>query len=640
MAGKILKNRPVYSIFSAPVLALYSNFISHNCKFALLPFFFVQISLPAAKGLPCKILTDCRVLLLTVWGILHTTTAFAYGGQALILNEKIQHLHLAPYIEILEDPDHEWTIQDVILPPLNNQFHAVGKNAVNQGLTRSTFWLRFTLMDRTGPGSPGFVLDFNRPPVLNIEFYIPDPKSSGDWKIQRAGDVDGGLIPNPRRMLVFSLPIEKNTPVQCYLRVFSPYTPLFLPITVHAKDAYQDRQLVRMYWLGVNLGVGLAVILFNLCIFFSFGDKSYLFYVLYALAWTLYCLEFTGIAGRYLLPYIPKVIGFGNLSHRFSYISLGSGILFASLFTRSFLMTRKTSPLTDLGLKFVSGLSGSMIILGFVMDNLLLNQIAGVIGLLTPAVFITAGIRVWHLGFKPARFFVLAWSILLTFGFIYALAFMGVLPLSLSLYKLYQAGQSIELLLLSFALGDRIKTLREERESLKKRERRLIELSVTDGLTGLYNRRFLLSKITSEVNHAERMHQPLSLFMIDLDDFKQYNDQFGHPEGDKVLTVLADMIRHSIRERDCACRYGGEEFTVILPEIKQEEAFIVAERIRKNFGSHAFKPLDNAAIQKTVSIGLAEFFHSDKDGMNLIRRADKALYRAKSEGKNRTVIYG
>lgn len=581
----------------------------------------------------------CLATVLVVWAILFTMTVPVFGAERLMLNEKLQHTYLTPYIDVLDDPDHQWTIQDVVKPPLYNQFKAMGQEtAVNRGLTRSVLWLRFTMIDQTKGDFTGFVLDFNRPPVLDIELYTPDPTSPEGYTVQRTGDNEGDIKSAPQRVLFFPLPIEKNKPATCYLRVSSNYTPLFLPITVHGKAAHQSIEVARMYWLGANLGISVAVILFNFFIFLSLKDKSYLYYVLYASAWTLYCLEFTGIAGRYLIPYVPDLIRFGDLSHRFSYISLGLGILFAGLFARSFLMTQKQSPITDKSLKLVAGLAVSMVLLGFFMDNLWLNKIAGVVGLLTPIVFMTAGLRVWYLGFKPARFFVLAWTILLTSGFIYALAFMGVFPLSLSLFKFYQSGQSLELLLLSFALADRIKTMHEERESMKRRERRLLELSVTDGLTGLYNRRFLLSKLSSEFNHSKRLHHPLSLFMIDLDDFKQYNDRFGHPEGDKVLTALAEVIRSNIRETDCACRYGGEEFTVILPEVNKVTAAVVADRIRKGFGSHAFRPNGSVGIHKTISIGLAELSDDDENEMSLIQRADQALYRAKYQGKDQIVV--
>ncbi|HEC68883.1 MAG TPA: sensor domain-containing diguanylate cyclase [Candidatus Omnitrophica bacterium] len=153
----------------------------------------------------------------------------------------------------------------------------------------------------------------------------------------------------------------------------------------------------------------------------------------------------------------------------------------------------------------------------------------------------------------------------------------------------------------------------------------------TDSLTNLWNYGYFQYKLDELLDQALRFNKRLSLLMIDIDDFKMYNDEFGHLEGDKALINIASLIKNSCRKRDLVCRYGGEEFAVILPEASQGEAYEIAERIRASVedNSHLFKR------KFTVSIGIASFPEDCQDKYSLVGVADSFLYQAKREGKNR-----
>ncbi|MDR3631157.1 MAG: diguanylate cyclase [Desulfocapsaceae bacterium] len=175
---------------------------------------------------------------------------------------------------------------------------------------------------------------------------------------------------------------------------------------------------------------------------------------------------------------------------------------------------------------------------------------------------------------------------------------------------------------------------RKAEDALRVSKERYRELSMTDDLTNLYNARYLHLRAVEEINRAERYGRPLSLLMLDMDDFKSYNDSFGHLKGDLVLQRLADTIRRCIRKTDSAFRYGGEEFTVLLPESPQEEAVFIAERIRQEFLREIFSPAPETVVSKTVSIGVAQLVSGEMVNA-LLSRADQNLYRAKRSGKNR-----
>ncbi|MDP2652711.1 MAG: sensor domain-containing diguanylate cyclase [Candidatus Omnitrophota bacterium] len=167
----------------------------------------------------------------------------------------------------------------------------------------------------------------------------------------------------------------------------------------------------------------------------------------------------------------------------------------------------------------------------------------------------------------------------------------------------------------------------------------VVQKSHTDSITLLWNHGFFQERLAEEVKDAQEKKLPLSLLIIDIDNFKQLNDTYGHQNGDMVLKEMAQILRNSSRTIDYVCRYGGEEFSVILVQTTKEQGFEVAERVRKNIESYRFAHfLPNADMNVTVSIGLATFPEHAATKEDLIANADKAMYIAKFGGKNRTCL--
>ncbi|HSG23985.1 MAG TPA: diguanylate cyclase [Azonexus sp.] len=170
-------------------------------------------------------------------------------------------------------------------------------------------------------------------------------------------------------------------------------------------------------------------------------------------------------------------------------------------------------------------------------------------------------------------------------------------------------------------------------EALRESEERYRQLSLTDSLTGLFNSRYLHQRLQSEMERAARYQRPLSLLVLDCDNFKSINDRFGHLDGDKVLQALAGVIGSCLRSSDSGFRYGGEEFVLLLPETTGEAARMLAERLRINFADEVVESAGGLPIRCTVSIGVAESLGGESESA-LIRRADEASYEAKRRGKN------
>ena len=163
---------------------------------------------------------------------------------------------------------------------------------------------------------------------------------------------------------------------------------------------------------------------------------------------------------------------------------------------------------------------------------------------------------------------------------------------------------------------------------------RLRDLALTDSLTQLANRRHFNMRLEEEFARARRYQQPLSIVMLDIDHFKQINDQYGHSAGDQALRILADSCRVTLRETDFLARTGGEEFIILMPNTMLEEAATSAERLRQHIATKSV-PADTGIFQITVSLGITSLNPEDSSPEKLLKRVDEALYHAKGAGRNR-----
>ena len=199
---------------------------------------------------------------------------------------------------------------------------------------------------------------------------------------------------------------------------------------------------------------------------------------------------------------------------------------------------------------------------------------------------------------------------------------------------------------LTEVFNDMVARLRQGREelaainkTLRKKNKELHELSITDSLTGLYNRKHLMETLDNEVARSKRHKHDFAVLVIDIDHFKEYNDTYGHLAGDEVLSRLASVFKKSVRSCDYVARYGGEEFILVLPEIGPEDGVKAAERIRKKVVKENFAG-DGEPREVTVSVGVASYPKDGDDPQAIIRHADAALYKSKESGRNQVVLAG
>ena len=189
----------------------------------------------------------------------------------------------------------------------------------------------------------------------------------------------------------------------------------------------------------------------------------------------------------------------------------------------------------------------------------------------------------------------------------------------------------------------RIKNLQEQVEGqkheLEQLNERLLRISQTDGLTGLFNRRHIEQELGHMFDHSVRLGELLAVLMVDLDKFKSVNDTYGHQAGDEVLRQMSELLTRAVREIDRVGRYGGEEFMILLPGTSAEEAVTFGERARQAIEAHTFT-FPGGELHRTASFGVAIFPHTRIHGCDdLVRAADDALYVAKETGRNRVVLF-
>ncbi len=491
-----------------------------------------------------------------------------------------------------------------------------------------SLWVRLSM--ELPPGAPpeaAWYLEINNPALRTARLYVPVSGSTGeDVRILAAGWDLPSRVPVPFVRPGFRLPPDLDPSRPVFLEVASSHEISF-DLYVHSETAHSRREQALFLFLGTCLGGLGAMLLYNGFLYLALGDRHYGLFVLYLLCQLLYQATLAGIV-RWLFPSVGVFL-IRNVLIQF--VLMNAGMV---QFARAFLDTPRNAPRHDRA--FRAALAGMVLVAllslaGRVREG---NRLAYFLAQVQMPLLITASVAALVRGFRPALLFLASSSLLLAAAGVFILRNYGLLPNTLFTFHSVLAGTTAQSVLLSFALGQRIRILREEERRARERERQFRFASVTDELTGLFNRRHFNAALVQAVGEAEREGSGLSLLMLDVDRFKDYNDEWGHPAGDRVLAELGAVIRASLRDCDAPCRYGGEEFAAILRGADLATARAIAERIRDRFARSAFEPRPGKTARVTVSIGAARL-GGGESAEDFLERADRALYRAKDAGRNR-----
>ena len=595
------------------------------------------------------------LFLLCCWSC-HIGATFA----AVRLAPGVTSLPLAAEVAVLEDPGGRLSLTDV--QRRGTEFRPSqlqGDAAINFGYSSSVWWLRFEI-EANPAVARDWLLEVAFPTLDSVEYFGP-----GGEHLSTGDHLPFAMRPLEHRNFVFPVHLSEGGANMVWLRVASEGT-LTIPLRLWQAGAFWQDSLTSYSVLAVYFGMLLALALYNLLLWVSLRNPNYLNYVLFATSMAVGQLSFNGLGNQFLWPGWPV---WGNFAYTGGFAAAG---LFGALFTRGFLHTRRNVPRLDGAVIGLASLFAVCMLVPLIAPYRLAAILVSLTGVTFSMVAVLVGLRCWRNGQPGARTFLLAWTLLLLGVAVVGLRNLNLLPTNFfSLYAL-QIGSALEMLLLSFALADRINGLRREKDAaqsealatkqqlvgalqrseaslerrvaertgeletanarLRENERQLQAQAHTDTLTGLANRLLFDARLQQSMQLARRSHGQIAVLLADLDHFKTINDGYGNAIGDEVLRALADRFRATVREVDTVARLGGDEFAIVLTGLGSgADAERMAQKIVTNLG----QPMRvlGLPLEVGVSIGIALFSSGDLSPAELMRRADQAMYAAKDAGR-------
>ena len=404
--------------------------------------------------------------------------------------------------------------------------------------------------------------------------------------------------------------------------------------TVLPSQEWIRQQRNLLFGQGIYAGIIVGLALYNLMLFLSIRERVYLFYVIYVLAFGAFWIARTGFFSLYLWPSHPLL---DRQAQSFLAVVV---IVFSIFFVRRFLVVPARSRNVDRVLFGVAAFTVMLYLANLTGLHFAVAPVLASIGLVVTVVYAAMGLAAARRGYRPARFFLIAFAVLLTGNVLYILMFLGVLPPTLLTYNAAQAGSAIECILLAFALADRMNVLKHERDEkqieythdLKELvQRRTAELSdaveqlktasITDPLTGLSNRRHVDAAIQPWIAELQRARvrnvagiprRYLAICLGDLDHFKLVNDTLGHATGDKVLQAAAEILRQNVRATAILARWGGEEFLILDHVSGPYDDLLMAERLRLSITQDTLSVRLDAGSPLSLSLGVVRYPFSER----------------------------
>ena len=637
-------------------------------------------SAPYASSLSASFYRTVLLISVIVFGTLMATAAVPGPPPDILdMGASRKSLDIGSSLQHLMDPGNTLTLNDVIQP--DAPWKKEDPSRLHTGAAHDIVWVRFSIQNRSRSRQI-LVLNVDWPFWHLMELYVQDGSAASN----NLGAIKS--VPPKKNQLpfAFEFPCLPNQQLTLYLRAHSTGL-LLLPLKIWQQEAYEKMGLSRNLFLGMFFGFLIAMCLYNASLSFFTQDNSYTYYAVYVLSVMLYCLSMTGVGAAYLWQGNAWLNG-----HAYGLFSSFS-FLMATLFIRRFLRLSKVGGWL-LGLSNFFALFWTlMTVLYAVYHGRWMISFENVGAILSCVAGLATTIILWRKGSIAAKYMTIAWTLLILATFVLMLGLAGVITYHPIIQHSQNIGFILELFLLSLALADRIKRERGEKaaaqelsiqlyneavqakeremqaqartlaveraakneleEKVNRRTRELQNtlsqlesankklglMSRTDGLTGLFNRRYFDEVFEEEFKRATRHGQPLSVIMGDIDHFKKINDTHGHQVGDECLKVLASTWQRLLkRPGDLVARYGGEEFVSLLPTTDIHDAKKIAEQIRA--AVEALNPeFGEIRIKLNISLGLSCLSLSGKDNIAaLLQRADSALYKAKAQGRNRVEI--
>ena len=548
---------------------------------------------------------------LLAFTVVSLSPAILAEGVTLPADQSVQVESLSTSIELLEDPSGALDVEAVSRSPANSGFVAGTPEKANVGFSRSAWWVRLTVHNQ-GATARDLYLRQGYPLIDQLDVYQPqDLGDNGGWHHVATGDRRPfGSRPVAHRDYLFPLTLPADSQTTVYLR-YASQGPVDINLSLFDPNKLAESLSREQLAYGVYFGCVLMLLVWSGLVFVAVRDSAFLAYFGYVSTFGVYMAVNTGFAYQYFWPDSPN---WGNACLP---VLLCLALITALEFSTTILRARDYTPRLNLAARALQGLGALAIALTPFIEYAVLIKPVTFLILIAVVFMIALGVICLLAGSRPARFYVVAWGAFLAGSVVFLLKNFGLVPHTFMSQHAWQVGALLEMILLSMTLSSRMNELKHQ--------------SRTDPLTLLGNRRLFDDRLPIEFSQARGNNRPLSLLVLDIDHFKTYNDRLGHTLGDEAIKMVGGALRRYARKPVLACRYGGDEFCVILPGTSADTAAAIAERLRASVEASGS---DERGI--TVSIGYAslagdQFPSADK----LFDAADAALYNAKQAGRNR-----
>lgn len=583
------------------------------------------------------------------------------GNHVLDVTQTDQEsISLTEYLGVLEDPGTTLTLSDVIQGEYAERFknsHSRSE-ALGFSYTKSAVWLRLHLQN-SGPETVQRVLEISYALLSQVDVYQPDRNGYQRVALGYSRPVPEQALRS--RFVAVPVVIPANTQTRLYIRIQTPNS-LNIPARLWHPKAFEAHQALDRTIQAMYFGCVLAICFYNLMLFFAVRDINFLLYVAFAFSVAAALATFTGIGPEFIWGVAPAWTMMGVN------VPAAMASVFMLLLARRMLSTATLTPRIDAVLKLFVAVNAASTVLLFLWFQAFTPYFV-TMSMITSILILLAGVVCAKMKQRTAYIFLAAYGVLFLANTLTHLRNLGVLPTNIFTSDGMQIGSAIEMLLLSLALADRFNTMRREKYEAEKQSLRIMTdlvstlktskkeleirvadrtaellvlnkkletISATDALTGIANRRQFDTVFAEEWKRAQRLGQPLSLGLLDVDWFKKYNDHYGHQAGDDCLRQVAKVLDDTIgRAGDLVARYGGEEFVFIALSANSEGAMKIARRICEAVQAQALPHALSDFGCVTVSVGVASCVPSETNRPEeLLAAADKALYRAKHRGRN------
>lgn len=497
------------------------------------------------------------------------------------------------------------------------RFTASTDAVLNFGIGARPVWLRFEVVNK-GQEAIGRRLSVNNPWLDRLDvFIVRDGRQLDSYHL---GDrLPFAERPVASRFFAVEQVFEPGR-TTLYTRVES-VDPMLLSIYLSTPAQAEARQVPTSYSYGFLYGGLFTLLAYNLMLFFSLRSRRYLIYTLYLGAFVLMNITYTGHGYLFLWPDSPQWQQWAI--PMLMMLTMLLGFLFAT----TFLNTRKDFPRCNrvvIGLCAVAG--GAELLAVAVGDRQMALQVSFACVFIYASGMILLGVTSLLAGNKSARYFLIGTITHVSTASVTAVAVWGFIPYSELAYRSVEIGMMLDSILLAMALADQFRINQVQKIQAE-------HLAKVDLQTQLNNRRGFYQLVQPRWDHGVRKQHAMSVIVLDIDHFKVINDRYGHAQGDKVITEVAQVLQDGLRGSDIAARWGGEEFILFLDETGLEEAVTIAERLRSAIADIRLD-MNGDTVAITASFGVAQVENGSCTIEDLINVADEGLYMAKGKGRN------